>query len=113
MSWNFNAELADLAPDQAGADIPRGLKITKTFIDDASGATLVTVITTKEDAKENAEPGFIQEYVDLARIQFSEWLDKLLNYSDGVRDENPTSHASLYGIALRDAVETINYLTED
>lgn len=113
MSWNFNAELADLAPDQVGADIPRGIKITKTFIDDASGNTIVSVTTTKEDAKENAGPEFIQEYVDLARIHFSEWLDRLLNYTEGLRDSSPSSHTSLYGLALRTAVETINYLLED
>lgn len=110
MSWNFNAELDDLAPDQAGADVPRGIKITKTFTDPATGDVLVTVNTTKEDAKENAEPEFVGEYVALARSIFTSQLERLLNYENGVREERPDSDANLLGLKLREAVDTINFL---
>ena len=110
MSWNYNVELDDLAPDQIGVDVPRGLKITKTFTDPNSGEALVTVNTTKEDAKENAEPGFIEEYISLAKQTFNAELNRLLNYENGSREERPDSHAQLLGIKLREAVATINFL---
>jgi hypothetical protein len=111
MSWNFSAELDDLAPDQAGADVPRGIKITKTFTDPTTGNILVTVSTTKEDAKENAEPEFIDEYVTLAKSVFTSQLDRLLNYENGIREQRPDSDANLLGIKLREVVATINYLS--
>jgi hypothetical protein len=110
MSWNFTAEVDDLAPDQVGADIPRGIKITKTFTDPSTGNALVSVTTTKEDAKANAESGFVEEYITLARSLFTSQLTRLLNYEDGVREERPESDASLLGIKLREAVDTINFL---
>jgi hypothetical protein len=113
VSWDFNVELDDLAPDQAGADIPRGLKITKTFIDPNTSEALVSVSTTKEDAKENAEPEFIEEYVELARSVYVAQLERLLNYENGTREERPESDAIIFGVKLRESVDTINFLARN
>lgn len=113
MAWIYTVGLKDLAPDQSGADIPLGLSINKRFIDDATGQELVSVVATIQDAKENAGPNLIEEYVLLARETVASQIDRLLNYEGGMRDRRPGSDASILGSNLREIVETINYLLEE
>jgi hypothetical protein len=110
--WNYNAQLSDLAPDQVNADIPRGLKITKTLIDETTGQELVTVDATREDAKTNGGAGFIEDYISLAKSTYQEQLAKMLNYENGVRVPQPGSHALIFSANLRETVDTINYLLD-
>jgi hypothetical protein len=113
MSWIFSAQTADLAPDQEGADIPLGMQIVKSMVDESTSVVLVTMVTTKEDAKENAHAGFVDEYLSLARGLFTEQVTRILNYEDGFRLFRPGSDAIFIGRNLREAVETINYLLEE
>jgi hypothetical protein len=70
------------------------------------------VDSTKEEAREQVGPEFLEEYTSLARTTFLEQVDRLLNYENGSREPRPGSDASLLGIKLREAVETINYLLQ-
>lgn len=113
MSWTYSVELKELAPDQIGADLPLGLAIKKTFIDEATGQGLVSINTTAEDAKANSGQELVQEYVLLARETIHSQVERLLNYENGSRERRPGSDATILGANLREIVETINYLLEE
>lgn len=110
MAWNYNA-VEIYAPEVRGVEssLPIGLKITKTYVDD-SGTELFTADSTVEEAKAEAEEGFILEYAEAARQVFSNQIAYLLNYSNGQRDLVASSDANLIGFQLRSAVEALNIL---
>ncbi len=113
MAWRYEVLLKELAPDQAGADLPLGLAIKKVFVDDATGEELVSTTTTAQDAKENGGDALVEEYIALARETISLQVARLLNYEDGSREKRPGSDATILGANLREIVETINYLLEE
>lgn len=113
MTWRYEVGLKDLAPDQAGADLPLGLAIKKVFVDDSTGDELVSTVATTQDAKQNGGAQLVEDYIALARETISTQVARLLNYEEGTRERRPGSDATILGANLREIVETINYLVEE
>lgn len=114
MAWDYKALPSNTGLDATGQFLVRGVKIFKSFKDE-SGAELVTVEATIEDAIQNAEPEFLSEYVETARLVFGEQLSHFLNYDSGVRQPVAASHATQITQLLRESIDFINklYLSKD
>jgi hypothetical protein len=105
MRWDFSLEPGPIA---SGSNSPveiGGLRIYKTLYDD-NNVELAKVQTTAEDARENAEPGFIEEYLTSALSIFSIKLEEIFQ----IRETYPASLPSLgilLGNNLRDSLRDI------
>ena len=72
MPWNYSA-IEESLTTEADIWVPVGLKIVKTFIDD-SGVEILTTGASVDDAINNAEPGFAQEYYEALKTLFTDQL---------------------------------------
>lgn len=111
MSWVYKAELFGVEQTSDGIPCPRGIKIVKTFVGD-SGEELVTTDSTPEEAAQNGGEEFLLDYIELARTNFTEYLNHLLNYENGVREPAASTMVGDFSYYLRDVVVAINLMTE-
>lgn len=100
MNWNYSVEI-----NTDGNEESFGVKIYKSLISE-SGEILTTVETTVEDAKLNAEAGFILEYYQTITESLTNKLSALLEYSEEVDYRSlPSNGAGLsFGMLLNSAL---------
>jgi hypothetical protein len=83
-------------------------KIVKSLYDD-SDTFLMSVDTTAADAHENAEPGFLDEYLNYCKTYYSFYLDYILDYnSANLSKSTPPSWGNTYGLYLKNSLVNIN-----
>jgi hypothetical protein len=100
MYWNYSiAIVADNSADDYG------IRFYKTLISD-TGEELTTVQTTALDARDNAEPGFIDEYYSQMQTVFRNRLEWLIKYEPDVdpRTLPSNGHGSSFGSLLNQAL---------
>ena len=97
MRWDYSVEKnpGGIALS-AGEYSAYGIKIVKTLYDDSEQVVLV-MDTTAEDAKENAEEGFLQEYLTTCQQIFSEQLSYMISLQ---ADGKATVSSQTQGLAL-------------
>jgi hypothetical protein len=112
MRWDYSIERypsgVQLVP---GEYYPYGIKIIKTLYDD-SDQVVVVMDATPEDARDNAEEGFINEYITETKNVFSEQLDYLFSLNeDGSPSIKSTSHGASIGRYISNSLTVLVALT--
>ena len=83
-------------------------KIIKSLYDDNDNY-LTSMDTTPADAHENAEPGFLTEYLNYCKTYYSFYLNYILNYDvTDTTKSTPPSWGNTYGLYLKNSLVNIN-----
>jgi hypothetical protein len=105
MRWDFSLESGPIASGSHSPVEISGLRIYKTLYDD-NNVELAKVQTTAQDARQNAEPGFLEEYLASALTIFSGKLEELFQARETYSSSLP-SLGILLGNNLRDSLKDI------
>lgn len=105
MRWDYSVEPGPIGSGQNSPVELHGTRIFKTLYDDDNNL-LVKVETTAEDARANAEPGFLAEYRQSALDIYLSQLQELFA-TRSVYSPSLSSLAILFGSNMRDTLRDL------